>query len=138
VDGSLDRALVNVSARGRITFPSDTLIVGFVIGGRTPKNLLMRAVGPSLSAFGVGDALPLPMLWLYRGATVLASNERWGLLDIPRLNAAFDRAGAFHFSDPASRDAALLLILSPGAYTLQATSLNGASGSVILEAYEVP
>lgn len=137
-DTGQDRALVNISARGRISSPNDTLIVGFVVGGRVARNILMRAVGPSLTAFGVADAVPFPMLSLFKGTNLIASNENWGLLDGPRLQAAFDRAGAFRFPDASSRDAALYLALDPGAYTLQVSSITGVTGSVIIEAYEVP
>jgi phosphodiesterase/alkaline phosphatase D-like protein len=133
-----ERALVNVSSRGRIDTPTETVIVGFVVGGRTPRDILMRAVGPSLAAFGVTDALPQPRLALYRGSTLLATNENWGLQDAALLTAVFDRVGAFRLADPGSRDAAFFLNLVPGAYTLQASSLNGALGSVVVEAYEVP
>ncbi|MFM8337426.1 MAG: hypothetical protein ACKODK_17855, partial [Opitutaceae bacterium] len=68
----------------------------------------------------------------------VASNENWGLLDAPRLNAAFDRVGAFRLAGTESRDAALLLTLEPGAYTVQASNLARAAGSVLLEVYEVP
>jgi alkaline phosphatase D len=137
-DGGQDRALVNISARGRISTPTDTLIVGFVIGGKVARNILMRAIGPSLATFGVTDAVPFPMLSLFKGTNLLASNENWGLLDGTRLQAAIDRAGAFRFPTPGSRDAALYLSLDPGAYTMQVSSITGATGSVIIEAYEVP
>lgn len=137
-DSGLDRALVNISARGRISTPTDTLIVGFVVGGKVPRNILMRAVGPTLAIFGVTDPVPFPMLSLFKGTNLIASNENWGLLDGARLQAAFDRAGAFRFPNPGSRDAALYLSLEPGAYTLQASSITGVMGSVIIEAYEVP
>lgn len=132
------RVLVNLSSRGRITSATDALFAGFVVGGTTTRTILMRAVGPSLAAFGVTDAVPIPMLSLFKGGTLVASNENWGLLDSARLTAAFDRVGAFRYSSTASRDAALLLSLEPGAYTIQATSRTGVAGSVLLEIYEVP
>lgn len=58
--------------------------------------------------------------------------------NVQQLTTAFDLAGAFHFASPTSRDAALEIALLPGAYTLQATSLDGGSGTVLAEAYEVP
>jgi phosphodiesterase/alkaline phosphatase D-like protein len=133
-----DRALINISARGRITAPSDTVIAGFVIGGHTQRRVLLRAVGPSLSAFGVTDAVPRPVITLFNGATVVASNSDWSLADVARLNDAFDRVGAFHFLSTSSHDAAILVTLDPGAYTMQTSSLTGATGSMLVEAYEVP
>ena len=132
-----DRALINISARGRIGIPSETLIVGFVVAGQTPRNFLLRSVGPSLAAFGVADALPRPAITLFRGSTVIASNDDWSLGDVSRLTAAIDRAGAFRFASNSSRDSALFLTLDPGGYTLQTSSVTGATGSVLLEVYEV-
>jgi hypothetical protein len=136
--GGLDRAFVNVSTRSRIVNASDALIVGFVIGGTASRNILLRAVGPSLAAFNVTNILPRPVITLFRGSTVIAVNNDWSVSDPNRLISAFDRVGAFRFSSATSRDAALLVTLSPGAYTMQATGLDGATGNVLLEAYEVP
>lgn len=137
-DAATERVLVNISARGRIGAVGETLIAGFAVGGRVPRNILMRAVGPSLRAFGVTDVVPFPMLSLFRGSSLIASNENWGLLDAARLTTAFDRVGAFRFLGTESRDAALLLSLEPGNYTVQVSSLTGVTGSVMLEVYEVP
>ena len=133
-----DRAFVNVSTRGRLATVGDTLIVGFVVGGTVPRNILARAVGPSLGAFGVADALPRPVLTLFRGTVAVASNEDWTATDATRLSAAFSRVGAFRLLGGANPDAALLITLPPGPYTLQATGAGGAVGTVLLEAYDVP
>ena len=53
------------------------------------------------------------------------------------LTDAFDRAGAFRLVDEDSRDAALILSLAPGAYTVQVRSGNGAAGTALLEVYEL-
>lgn len=133
-----ERAFVNVSTRGRIATAGDARIAGFVIGGTAPRNLLARAVGPSLGVFGVADALRRPVLSLYRGNVVVASNEDWTATAATRLSAAFDRVGAFRLLGGANPDAALLITLPPGPYTLRATGAGGAVGSVLLEAYDVP
>ncbi len=136
--GGTDKAFVNVSTRGRIASPDESLIVGFVIGGTNSRTVLARAVGPSLRTFGVTDALLRPVLTLYRGATILASNDDWTSADTVRLSLAFERVGAFGLSTADSPDAALIATLPPGAYTLQAKGLGDAVGSVLVEAYEVP
>jgi hypothetical protein len=134
-----DRALVNISSRGRISNAGDTQIVGFVVGGKTPRSILLRAVGPSLAAFGLTDVVTHPAISLFQqNGTVVASNDDWGLVDATRLTAAFDRAGAFRFLNATSHDAALFLSLNPGAYTLQAWDTNGATGNIVVEVYEVP
>ncbi len=136
--GGPDRSFVNVSTLNRIGgAPGDGLIVGFVVGGTSTRTVLVRAVGPSLSLFGVSDPLPRPSLSLYRGNTVIASNDDWNTNDPVRLNAAFDRVGAFRLSG-GGRDAALLALISPGAYTMRVTGANGTAGTVLVEVYEVP
>ena len=138
VDADLGHAFVNISTRGRIVSASDSLIAGFVIAGTTARTILLRAVGPSLAVFGVSDALPRPVLQLFRGTNIVASNDDWTIADPVRLAAAFDRVGAFRFASTTSRDAAMLVTLAPGAYTMQAKSGTGVAGSVLVEAYEVP
>ncbi len=138
IDPNPDRALVNISARGLIASPTAPLFAGFVVGGQRSRTILLRAAGPSLAALGVTDAVALPVLQLFRGANLIASNDHWSLLDASLMTAAFDRVGAFRFASVASRDAALLLPLEPGAYTVQASGAGGGVGSVLLEVYEVP
>ncbi|MBI5769991.1 MAG: alkaline phosphatase D family protein [Verrucomicrobia bacterium] len=137
-ENSADRALINISARSRLATPGDSFIIGFVVGGRSQRTILLRSVGPSLSAFGVTDALARPSMILQRGNTVVATNDDWGLSGADRLNAAFDRAGAFRYASATSRDAAIFMPLEPGAYTLQTVSANGGTGMVLVEVYEVP
>jgi hypothetical protein len=146
------QAFVNISTLARVASASDSLVSGFVISGSKPRNVLVRAVGPTLAQFGVGDALASPALTVFQNGKVIAANAGWataaasplntagdGATDtVTRLNAAFDRSGAFRLIDPASNDAAVLLTLAPGAYTIQVKSKIDAAGSALLEVYDVP
>lgn len=134
-----DRALANISALGRIATPGGTMTAGFAVSGRTARTILLRAVGPSLTAFNQPDGIPLPEFTLYQGGTPIASNDNWAALDVRSLNDAFDRAGAFRLTNPtpARHDAAMTVTLQPGNYTLQAKSQNGAVGSIMVEIYDV-
>ncbi len=69
----------NVSARTTVT-NGGTTIVGFVIGGTMPHRVLIRAVGPGLASFGVTNPLQNPMVSLYRGTELIATNDNWGTL----------------------------------------------------------
>jgi hypothetical protein len=115
-----------------------------VVGGNAPKNVLVRAIGPTLglAPFNIGGVMADPRLSVYSGQTVLASNDNWGMqsggVTAAALTAAFDSVGAFRIGDPASRDAALLLTLNPGNYTAVVSSANGGAGLLITEVYEVP
>jgi phosphodiesterase/alkaline phosphatase D-like protein len=130
-------AFVNVSTRARVHTPGEAVVVGFVVGGTSTRHVLARAIGPALGAFGVTDALPRPSLRLYRDGVVLASNDHWARADARQLSGLFERTGAFPLPE-ASRDAALVFPLAPGAYTLEATGLGGGIGTVLVEAYGVP
>lgn len=137
VTGS-DQALVNISTLARVVAGDDMLVSGFVISGKVTRNVLIRAIGPTLAEFGLTDALEKPLLSVYRGDKLIASNEAWGTENTAnRLSEAFDRAGAFRLGDRTSRDAALLLKLAPGSYTLQVKSADGSPGAALVEVYDV-
>lgn len=125
--------LVNLSSRAR-TGPNTggTLITGFVIGGSSPKRVLLRAIGPALAGFGVSGALPNPRLILYRGdGQVEQTNDDWTGTDTA---ATFGSVGAFTL--PAnSRDAALVVTLTPGAYTMHVVD-GGDTGIALAEIYD--
>ena len=54
-----------------------TLTVGFVLSGAPDKAMLIRAIGPSLTEFGVAGALADPQLQLFSGSAVLTANDNW-------------------------------------------------------------
>ena len=128
--------LANLSTRGLAGSGAATLIVGFVVEGASAKEILLRAVGPALGAFGVSEFLEKPQLRLYRDATVIGENAGWSAGDAgPSIAAAATRAGAFALPN-GSADAALLVTLAPGSYTAHATAVSGAPGMVLVEAYD--
>lgn len=71
--------IANVSSRAFVKDGGSTT-VGFVIAGTAPRRVLIRAVGPALSTFGVTDALQNPSLALYNGTQVIARNDQWGTM----------------------------------------------------------
>jgi phosphodiesterase/alkaline phosphatase D-like protein len=142
--GGADHSLVNISTLARIDSTNNTLVSGFVLSGSTSREVLLRAVGPTLAVFGVTNALAYPVLSLYQDGRLVATNSGWA--DRPRdgnaqsvadLTDAFDRVGAFRLVNETSADNAMVLSLSPGAYTAQVKSGDGASGSVLLEVYDL-
>ena len=126
--------LTNVSARGFSGDGGQMLIVGLVVGGTGPEEALVRAVGPTLSDYGVTGLLADPQLTLFdSGRAVIASNDNWG--GTGALETAFAQCGAFPLP-PTSLDAALLATLQPGSYTAQVSGADGGTGVVLLEAYD--
>ena len=129
--------LVNVSVLKQID-AGEILTVGFVIGGTTAKQVLVRAIGPTLAAapFNVGGAMADPKVSLFSGQTVINANDNWGGGSL--LSATGSAVGAFAIGNTASRDASLLATLAPGSYTVQVSGANSASGLTLVEVYEVP
>ncbi len=138
-EAAKEQALVNISTLARISSPSDVVVTGFVISNSSTRNMLIRAIGPTLTAFGINDALRQPQITLYQGDQVVATNEGWAPDEAAegRLTAAFDRAGAFRLLETTSRDAAMVASLSQGAYTVRVKSADGSTGSVLLEVYDI-
>ncbi len=130
--------LVNVSARGALTTGGGPLIGGFVLSGGGTRTVLIRAVGPGLTAFGVPGALAQPVISLFRGTEIIATNSGWTAADnIAAIRASAARVGAFALAET-SRDSALLETLPTGAYTIQIIGAGGTAGVVLAEVYEVP
>jgi hypothetical protein len=127
--------LINASTRAFVGTGDNVLIPGFVISGTGTMKLLIRAVGPSLTNFGVPGALPNPQMTLYSGSTAVASNTVWG--GDPAVVAAEAATGAFTL-DPSSLDSALVTTLPAGAYTVVVSGVNGTTGTALVEIYVVP
>ena len=130
--------MLNVSTRGRVG--PEELIAGVIINGVTPKRVLIRAVGPTLSNFGVSGVLADPVLRLVNQETgaVVRENNDWQMgNDALTVSKAAARVGAFALP-PGSKDAVLLITLPPGRYTALVSSSAGTSGIAIVEVYEIP
>ncbi len=125
--------LVNVSARTQVGTGDSILIAGFAIGGSTPVRLLIRAVGPTLGAFGVGGVLADPKLEVLSGSTKISENDNWLAEDA----ATFGTVGAFNLT-ARSLDAALVTTLAPGTYTAQISGVRSTTGVALVEIYELP
>jgi hypothetical protein len=140
-------AILNLSSLGRAS-SATPYAAGFFLGGTTPAQVLIRAVGPGLTPYGVSNALPSPTLTVYDVRnTILAANAGWGTPET--VNASYPAASAatlaqaagsvYAFSVPAgSNDDAVLMTLPPGEYTSQVTAPPGTAGVVLIEVYEVP
>jgi hypothetical protein len=122
--------LINVSCLQQVP-ANDVLTAGFVIGGTTPLQVLIRVSGPSLAGapFNVPGTLAAQRV-------AIASNAGWeGSTAITAANAT---TGAFAFTGPNSKDSAVVLTLNPGLYTVQASSVTAKAGVVLIEVYGMP
>jgi pectin methylesterase-like acyl-CoA thioesterase len=135
-DGDLaaDSQLANISTRGFVGTNNNLMIGGFIIGGNGRANgrVVIRAIGPSLSAFGITGTLQDPVLELKNanGSTVI-SNDDWQEsqeMEISQTGLA-----------PADiRESALVTSLPDGNYTAIISGKNNATGVAVVEVYIVP
>jgi pectin methylesterase-like acyl-CoA thioesterase len=124
--------LINLSAR-TVLAADDVLIAGFVLSGTGNRVVLIRAVGPTLSVFGLSGVLADPRIELYGATGKLFENNDW----TAEIGSVASRVGAFTL--PAgSQDAALLVSLPPGSYSVQVRGTAGVGGVVLVELYDVP
>ena len=134
--------LINVATRAFVGAGDQVLIGGFVVDGPRPRTLLVRAAGPALGRLGVSGTLADPQLRVFAAGAEVAVNDDWGVpadtgaASGAAVAAAAARVGAFPF--PAgSADAAVLVTLPAGAYSAVVEGAGGATGTGLVEAYEV-
>ena len=123
--------LANISTRGRVLTGADVMIGGFIIGGSSPKKVVIRAIGPSLTPLGVPGALGDPLLQIFSGQTQIAANDNWQ----QAANASTIQAIGFAPSNPL--ESAVLMTLNPGAYTAIVTGVGGGTGVGLVEVFEI-
>ncbi len=139
--GTAGPRAVNVSTRGNIGTGNNILIAGFVVNGTVSRRLLIRGVGPTLTRFNLpaGAVLADPQLTLIDQATgrTLRKNDDWAAGDDAAIMAAAAvGAGAFPLTN-GSKDAAMIVMLPPGGYTVHLSGVNNTTGIGIVEVYDV-
>jgi len=129
-----DSKLGNISTRAFVSTGSDIMIAGFIVGGNTGDDrMILRGIGPSLSDFGVPNALADPTLELRDdNGALLRANDNW--MDDPEQAAIITAAGLALSNNLESGIAATL---PPGQYTALLAGLNGGTGNGLVEAYDL-
>jgi len=123
---------LNLSTRGLVSAGDNVLIGGFIVSGADPKTVVLRALGPSLSGFGVPNVLRDPVLSLYNSSgALIATNDDW-------------QGDPNHFIvqsnglEPANlSESAMALSLAPGAYTAIVRGKDATPGIALVELYDV-
>jgi hypothetical protein len=136
----LDRAaaskLGNISTRGFVDVGDNVMIAGLISGPANGTNIkiLVRALGPTLTGFGVPNALANPTLDLVNASgTVIRSNDNWK--DDAAQRALIEAAGLAPGNDA---EAALVETVAPGSYTAIVRGSGGTTGVALVEAYNIP
>jgi hypothetical protein len=136
LDQAAASKLGNISTRGFVDVDDNVMIAGLIAGpsNGTSLKVLVRALGPTLSDFGVAGALANPTLDLVNSSgTVIRSNDNWK--DDPQQRAAIEAAGLAPSHD---EEAALVETVAPGAYTAVVRGSGRTTGIGLVEAYNIP
>ncbi len=123
--------LVNLSTRGRVETGDSVMIGGFVVSSGNAKRYLIRAIGPSLAAYGVQGALQNPTVQLFRGSTLIAENDDWRSTQMADITAS-------GFAPVDNRESAIFATLESGSYTAVVRGAGDTSGVGLVEVYELP
>jgi hypothetical protein len=127
-------SLGNIATRLRVETGDNVLIGGFIITGTQPKRVIVRAIGPSLTAAGVPGALANPTLELHGPSDLLiASNDNW--MDAPNRQEIIDSTVA----PTNDLESAILMTLpaNNSAYTAIVRGVNDGTGVGLVEAYDL-
>jgi len=115
------------------------LAVSFV-QGTGPKRVIIRAIGPELTQFGIPDALPNPTLELHdESGALIASNDNWQTTIISGIitsNQVSDIQNSGHVPTAPS-ESAIIANLQPGNYTAIVRSVSNTNGVALVEVYDL-
>jgi len=132
--------LSNISTRSFVQTGEHVMIGGFIVQGSGPKRVIIRAIGPELTQFGIPDALANPTLELHNGSgALIASNDDWQttiLGGIITSNQVSDIQNSGHAPTAAS-ESAIIANLQPGNYTAIVRGVSNANGVALVEVYDL-
>jgi hypothetical protein len=140
--GEANRAtLGNISTRSFVQTDENVMIGGFIIQGTEPKSVIMRAIGPELTQYGIPNALADPRLELHNGnGTLIASNDNWqttiigGIITRDQVSEIQDSG----LAPAAVSESAIIANLPPGNYTATVRGRNNTTGVALVEVYDTP
>jgi hypothetical protein len=122
--------LANLSTRGFINTGDDVMIGGFIIGGNEPAKILVRAIGPTLTDFGIQGALADPTLELHDSNGSTINNDDWRETQEGEIIATT-------IPPDKDREPAIIATLVPGNYTAVVRGKNNTTGIGLVEAYNL-
>ena len=137
--GSFSR-LLNISSRSVVLDGDNVMIGGFIVQGSGPKRVIVRAIGPELTRYGVQNVLPDPKLELHDGSgALIASNDNWQTTVIGGIitkDQVMDIQGSGHAPTQPS-ESAIIADLPPGRYTAIVRGKNISVGVALVEVYDL-
>jgi hypothetical protein len=132
--------LGNISSRALVQTGDDVMIGGFIVQGPESKRVIIRAIGPELTQYGVPNALVNPTLELHDSSgALIASNDNWQhtiIGGIITANQVRDiQASGYAPGD--GRESAIIADLPPGNYTAILRGVNNSTGVALVEVYDL-
>src|SRR6516225_4436217 len=132
--------LGNISTRSFVQIGEHVMIGGFIVQGSGPKRVIIRAIGPELTQFGIPDALANPRLELHnRTGALIASNDDWqttilgGVISTNQVND-IQNSG---LAPTVASESAIIADLQPGNYTAIVRGVNNTTGVGLVEVYDL-
>ena len=132
--------LRNISSRSIVQEADNVMIGGFIVQGSGPKRVIVRAIGPELTRYGVQNVLPDPTLELHNGTgALIARNDNWQTTVIGGI-ITMDQVMDIRDSGHAPRqpsESAIIADLPPGRYTAIVRGKNIIIGVALVEVYDL-
>jgi hypothetical protein len=132
--------LGNISTRSFVQTGDNVMIGGFIVQGTGAKRVIIRAIGPELSQFGVPDPLANPRLELHNAAgALIGSNDDWQHTIIGGVitrSQVADIQNSGH-APTAPTESAIIAELPPGNYTAIVRGVNNTTGVALVEVYDL-
>jgi hypothetical protein len=133
-------SLGNISTRSLVQTGQNVMIGGFIVQGTGPKRVIVRAIGPELTQYGITNALANPRLELHNGTgALIGSNDNWqttilgGIITSDQVSAIQNSGHA----PTAPSESAIIANLQPGNYTAIVRGVNNTRGVALVEVYDL-
>ncbi|MGE5213351.1 MAG: Kelch repeat-containing protein [Nitrospirota bacterium] len=137
---SLGSQLSNISTRSFVQTGDNVMIGGFIVEGAQTKRLIIRAIGPELTHYGVANALTDTVLELHdRTGALIASNDNWRTTIVGGIITTNQVSDITNSGYPPTdgRESAIVADLAPGNYTAIVRGVNNATGVALVEVYDL-
>jgi hypothetical protein len=132
--------LGNTSTRSFVETGDNVMIGGFIVQGAQTKRVIVRAIGPELTGYGVRNALANPRLELYdANGALIASNDNWRTTIIGGVitNDQVRDIQNSGYAPGDGRESAIIAELAPGNYTAIVRGVNNTTGVALVEVYDL-
>ena len=132
--------LSNISSRSFVQTTDDVMIGGFIVQGTQPKRVIVRAIGPELTQYGVPNVLGNPTLELHDSTgALIASNDNWVTTVIGGVITAnqFRDIQTSGRAPNDGRESAIIADLPAGNYTAIVRGVNNTTGVGLVEVYDL-